>query len=145
MSSPKDLLARRFPAWAHRCLLGLAFVACAAGAEPAAGGKLFLWEVKSATNSVYVFGSMHAAKPDMYPLPQPVEDAYRQADRLVVEADITDQAKVVESFALLMYAPPDSLDKHVSPEVRKQLEATPLQPTRPVQLEERRMVISLIL
>jgi len=126
MSSPKDLLARRFPAWAHRCLLGLALVACAAGAEPAVGGKLFLWEVKSATNSVYVFGSMHAAKPDMYPLPQPVEDAYRQADRLVVEADITDQAKVVESFALLMYAPPDSLDKHVSPEVWKQLEATPL-------------------
>jgi uncharacterized protein YbaP (TraB family) len=126
MGSPKDLPARRFPAWAHRCLLGLALVACAAGAEPAAGGKLFLWEVKSATNSVYVFGSMHAAKPDMYPLPQPVEDAYRQADRLVVEADITDQAKVVESFALLTYAPPDSLDKHVSPEVWKQLEATPL-------------------
>jgi len=126
MGSPKDLLARRFPAWAHRCLLGLALVACAAGAEPAAGGKLFLWEVKSATNSVYVFGSMHAAKPDMYPLPQLVEDAYRQADRLVVEADITDQAKVVESFALLTYAPPDSLDKHVSPEVWKQLEATPL-------------------
>jgi len=126
MGSPKDLLARRFPAWAHRCLLGLALVACAAGAEPAAGGKLFLWEVKSATNSVYVFGSMHAARPDMYPLPQLVEDAYRQADRLVVEADITDQAKVVESFALLTYAPPDSLDKHVSPEVWKQLEATPL-------------------
>jgi len=126
MGSPKDLPARRFPAWAHRCLLGLALVACAAGAEPAAGGKLFLWEVKSATNSVYVFGSMHAARPDMYPLPQLVEDAYRQADRLVVEADITDQAKVVESFALLTYAPPDSLDKHVSPEVWKQLEATPL-------------------
>jgi uncharacterized protein YbaP (TraB family) len=126
MSPAKDLLARRFPAWAHRCLFGLVLVACAAGAEPAAGGKLFLWEVKSATNSVYVFGSMHAAKPDMYPLPQPVEEAYRQADRLVVEADITDQAKVFESFALLTYAPPDSLDKHVSPEVWKQLEATPL-------------------
>jgi uncharacterized protein YbaP (TraB family) len=121
----KDFCQRRVPGRIHRALLGLALVACAAGAQPAGGGKLLLWEVKSATNSVYVFGSMHVAKPEIYPLPQPVEDAYRRADRLVVEADVTDQARVVKSFALLTYTPPDSLDKHVSPELWKQLEATP--------------------
>jgi uncharacterized protein len=126
MMFSKAFFVRRFPAWVHRCLLGLTFVACSAGAEPAAGGKLFLWEVKSATNSVYIFGSIHAATPDMYPLPQAVEDAYHRADRLVVEADVTDQAKAVKSLSLLMYTPPDGLDKHVSPEVWKQLEATPL-------------------
>jgi len=121
-------LARRIPAWVHRCLLGLALVACAAGAEPpAGGGKIFLWEVKSATNSIYIFGSVHVAKADFYPLPQAVEDAYRQADELVVEVDVLDQAEVSKSVPLLTYAPPDSLDKHVSPEIWKQLEAASAQ------------------
>ena len=126
MMFPKGLFRRRLPGWAHRVLLGLALVTCAAGAEPGRGGKLFLWEVKSATGSVTILGSMHAAKPDIYPLPQPIEDAYHQADRLAVEADITDAAKVVKSFSLITYTPPDSLDKHLSPEVWKQLEASPL-------------------
>jgi uncharacterized protein len=126
MMFSKAFFVRRFPAWAHRCLLGLTLVACSAGAEPAAGGKLFLWEVKSATNSVYIFGSIHVAKPDMYPLPHAVEEAYHRADRLVVEADVTDEVKAVQSLPLLTYTPPDGLDKHVSPEVWKQLEATPL-------------------
>ena len=126
MMLPKDFFTRGLPALAQRCLLALAFVACTAGAEPAAGGKIFLWEVKSGASSVYILGSMHAARPDIYPLPQPVEDAYRRSDRLVVEADVTDQSKVLKSFALLMYTPPDSLDKHVSSDVWKQLEASPL-------------------
>jgi uncharacterized protein len=107
----------------QRCLLGLVFIACGAGAEPAAGSKIFLWEVKSATNTLYVFGSLHVARPDFYPLPEAVENAYRQADELVVEIDITDTASVAKSLSLLTYAPPDSLDHHVSPAVWKQVEA----------------------
>jgi uncharacterized protein YbaP (TraB family) len=122
----KDRFARRVPAWIRRCFLGLALAACAAGAQSPGGGKLFFWEVKSATNSVYIFGSIHAAKPDMYPLPQAVEDAYHRADQLVVEADVTDETKAASSLSLLTYTPPDGLDRHVSPEVWKQLEATPL-------------------
>ena len=125
MTSRKDPFARRIRAWIHRCLLGLTLVACAAGAQPAGSGKLFLWEVKSATNSVYIFGSIHTAKPDMYPLPQAVEDAYHRADQLAVEADVTDPTKAARALSLLTYTPPDGLDRHVSPGVWKQLEATP--------------------
>jgi len=104
-------------------VLALVFGASAAAdqAAPAAGGKLFLWQVKSATNSAYVFGSMHTARSDFYPLPKPVEDAYRQADELVVELDITDQAEMFRALPLLMYGPSDSLERHVSPELWKQL------------------------
>lgn len=123
MSAPRGLLARGILARLRCGLLGLALAAGAAGAEPAAGAKALLWEVKSATHSVYVFGSMHVARSDFYPLPKAVEDAYRQADELVVEVDISDLTKVSRSIPLLTYAPPDSLDKHVSPQVWKQLEA----------------------
>ena len=113
------------PGWARSCFLGLAFAASAVAAQssPASAGKIFLWEVKSATNSAYVFGSIHAARADFYPLPRVVEDAYRQADELAVEVDITNQAEVSKTMPLLIYAPPDSLERHVSPEVWKSLQS----------------------
>jgi uncharacterized protein len=143
MSFPPRLPLRRSAGWAQWCLLTLAFIAGAAGAEPAATGKIFLWEVKSSTNSVYLFGSLHVAREDFYPLPKAVEEAYRKADELVVEIDITDTARMAETFSLLTYAPPDSLDHHLSPEVWKQVEAaskqtqqdvTSLKPLKPATL-----------
>ncbi|HEX7156164.1 MAG TPA: TraB/GumN family protein [Burkholderiaceae bacterium] len=123
MKLSREYSLRRIAARMLACLLGVAFVACAAAAEAGAGGRIFLWEIKSATNSVYLFGSLHVARPDFYPLPRTVEDAYRQADELVVELDVTDPAKVARGVPLLMYSPPDSLDKHLSPETWKMLEA----------------------
>jgi hypothetical protein len=116
MSVPLHRLVRR-------CLLGLALIACGAGAAAASGGKIFLWEVKSATNTVYVLGSLHVARADFYPLPKAVENAYRQADELVVEIDITDTASIAKSLPLLTYTAPDSLDHHLSPAVWKQVKA----------------------
>ena len=125
MSLLRRLAAFGARAWARGCFLGLAFAASAAAAQssPASAGKIFLWEVKSATNSAYVFGSIHAARADFYPLPKVVEDAYRQADELAVEVDITNQAAVSRAMPLLIYAPPDSLERHVSPEVWKSLQS----------------------
>jgi uncharacterized protein YbaP (TraB family) len=123
MSFSANRFARCVGAWLLRGLLGLALAACAGAAEPPASGRSLLWEVKSPTNSVYILGSMHVARQDFYPLPKPVEDAYRKADELVVEVDVTDQTAMVKSIPLLTYMPPDSLDQHLSPEVWKQLQA----------------------
>jgi hypothetical protein len=114
---------RRLRAWLRCGLIAALALGCAATAAPAAAGKLFLWEVKSGAHTVYVFGSMHAARQDFYPLPAIVEDAYRQADELVVEVDITDQQKVAATLPLLTYAPPDSLEQHLSAGVWKQLQS----------------------
>jgi len=118
-----DSCLRALRAWLGRGLIAAVALACAATAAPAEAGKLFLWEVTSGTHAVYVFGSMHAARQDFYPLPAIVEDAYRQADELVVEVDITDQQKVAATLPLLTYAPPDSLERHLSAGVWKQLQS----------------------
>jgi len=81
-----------------------------------AGGKHYLWEVKSLTNRVYLYGTVHAGKASWYPLPGPVEDALAESKVLVVEADITDIAAMSSSAGSMIYTPPDSLDKHVKPE-----------------------------
>jgi len=75
----------------------------------------FLWRVDSITNHVWLFGTIHAGKPQWYPLPPAVGEAFDDSTALVVEADITDKAKMEESAPAMAYAKPDSLAKHVPP------------------------------
>lgn len=49
--------------------------------------KAFLWQVQSSTSKVYLLGSIHLAKPDMYPLDEKIENAYKNSDILVVEVN----------------------------------------------------------
>jgi len=50
--------------------------------------------VTSSTTTVYVLGSIHLAKPELYPLKQPIEDAYKKSDILVVELDPSSKASL---------------------------------------------------
>lgn len=47
--------------------------------------KEFLWEIKAPQATVYLFGTVHLGRQDMYPLPKPVEDAFNRSDVLVLE------------------------------------------------------------
>ncbi|MFZ6848856.1 TraB/GumN family protein [Undibacterium sp. RuRC25W] len=77
--------------------------------------KGILWEVKSDTNTAYLFGSIHLAKASFYPLPNKVQKAYQQADTLAVELDSSDRNAVVKAMPLLTYAAPDKLQNHLQP------------------------------
>jgi len=81
-------------------------------ALPAAAAD-FLWEVKSVTNRVYLFGTVHAGKKDWYPLPAAVEEAFADSKILVVEADVTDLTAMQKTAPAVMYAPPETLRQHV--------------------------------
>jgi uncharacterized protein YbaP (TraB family) len=89
--------------------------------------KSFLWKVQSKTNTVYVLGSIHYLKKEMYPLDEKIEKAFDQSNILGVEANVDglskmDVQKLVESA---FYSGDDTLEKHLSPEayelVKKQL------------------------
>lgn len=57
---------------------------------PPGRDKHCLWKVQGKTNTVYLFGSIHFLKKDFYPLPAPIEEAYRQSQFSVFEADFTE-------------------------------------------------------
>lgn len=76
----------------------------------------FLWEVSSMTNKIYLYGTVHAGKQEWYPLPSVVEEAFADSPVLVVEADITDTEALRKAQPATL-APPDTLSKHVDPEV----------------------------
>ena len=88
--------------------------------KPAKG---ILWEVKSATNTAYLFGAIHLAKASFYPLPDRVQKAYQQADTLAVEIDSSDRNAMVKAMPLLTYAAPDKLQNHLQPATWASLKA----------------------
>lgn len=84
----------------------------------------FLWEVSSDVNTVYILGSVHIAKADLYPLDEVIEDAYERSESLVVELDDSKMTEE-EMNALLtrkgMYPPGDDLKRNTSDDLYSRL------------------------
>ena len=94
----------------------------AATERHAAPGKSFLWRASSATAQVFLLGSIHVARQDLYPLAPPIEKAYQDSSRVVLEVHLTPEVEaetVQKSLALGVYPEGDSVDKHLSPEAWK--------------------------
>jgi len=81
--------------------------------------KSVLYKVSSPTSTVYVLGSIHLAKPELYPLKKPIESAYKASDVLVVELDVTSQHSVsviqTSMMTLGLYPPNKSLKSELTP------------------------------
>ncbi|HHJ40487.1 MAG: hypothetical protein AXA67_01160 [Methylothermaceae bacteria B42] len=50
--------------------------------------RRFFWRAVKQDKILYLLGSIHFGKADLYPLPDPIMQAYRKADAVVVEVDI---------------------------------------------------------
>lgn len=77
-----------------------------------------MWKVTSPEGkTMFLMGSMHALKAECYPLPDYVESAYRQADVLAVECDISDSTATVAAALnysdRLTYPEGDSTKEHL--------------------------------
>lgn len=97
--------------------------------SPGKDGKSFLWKVEGNNSLCYLLGSVHVMKKEAYPLPQALEDAFKQSEKLALEADVSDE-KMMEVSVLIMqkgmYPAEDSLEKNISPDtldiLKKKLE-----------------------
>lgn len=70
----------------------LVAVALATAAWPAAADRAALWSVQGERNTVYLFGSIHVLRAGDVGLPRAAEDAYEDAEQLVMEIDMDDPA-----------------------------------------------------
>lgn len=80
--------------------------------------KSFLWEVTAETGKLYMLGSVHMARQNLFPLKRSIEEAYRASDILAVEVDLE---KSRESLPLLVmqhafFPPGETLKQHITPE-----------------------------
>jgi len=88
-------------------------------------GKVFGWKVQSPTATAYLVGSIHVAKPDLYPLSPKLENAFASSANLVVEVDVAAGGADIAQKMMLKatYPDGDSIDQHVSQAILQQADA----------------------
>jgi uncharacterized protein len=98
--------------------LGLALSLLSALLASAQGGSTpLIYEVRSQTTTVYLFGTVHVGTRALYPLSPQVEQAFAASRVLALEANPLDQQEAAAALAYAMYQPPDDLSQHVSPQL----------------------------
>ncbi|GLR12278.1 GumN protein [Chitinimonas prasina] len=102
-------------------LLRLALLLILAASSLAAQAKVFLWEAERDGQRIWLLGSIHLGRADLYPLPAAIEAAYKEADTLAVEADISDPVAFVPLTAMAMLPAEQSLGSMLSPAQNRQL------------------------
>lgn len=89
--------------------------------------KSLLYKVSGPKNTVYILGSIHLAKPELYPLDSAIEQAYRKSDVLVVELDAESPdsaAKMQQAMATLgRYKKGRTLRSELGRDTYRQLQA----------------------
>jgi uncharacterized protein len=95
-------------------------VAPAASAAPAPASRSpLLWRVQRAAAVMYLFGSVHVAQADVYPLDARIESAFEQSETLVLEVDLdeaTRQSAAARMLELARLPAGEDLAGQVSPE-----------------------------
>lgn len=101
---------------AANALAVLFYIACA-GPAWAAASPNFLWQVQVRGSTIYLLGSIHVLKKEVYPLSKTIQEAFAQSDTLAVEANINDLTRIdLERIAFSsLYREGDNLERHVSP------------------------------
>lgn len=114
----------------NRLLTLLVLAACAGRAsadqEVSETGKCLLWRVRSPAATVYLLGSLHFAKPALYPLDPSIEGAFDRSDFLVVEINLTParQRKLATLAAAKgLYLPGQTIENDLSQDTLNRLKA----------------------
>ncbi len=118
-------------------LTGLLLVS---GVVSAANDRLMAWEVETPGAKVWLLGSMHLARADIYPLRKELLEAFEQAEALVVEVDIGGEAQArIQARMLEMgtYPPGRSIRDELSAETWSLLETQIEQTGLPLFMMER--------
>lgn len=82
-----------------------------------AGSKGLLWKATKGENTVYLLGTAHMDRGNLYPFHQTLRNAIQSADTVVLELDFQDQAGLAEFAAMQTYGEGDSLKNHIPAEL----------------------------
>ena len=70
----------------------LSFIVLFCTACSTAMAEPLFWQAKKGQLEFIIFGSVHAGDKSMYPLPEPINDALKRSDGLILEADLKQSA-----------------------------------------------------
>lgn len=82
-----------------------------------AGSKGLLWKATKGENTVYLLGTAHMDRGNLYPFHQTLRNAIQSADTVVLELDFQDQTGIAEFVAMQTYGEGDGLKNHIPAEL----------------------------
>lgn len=83
------------------------------------GTKGFLWEVSDENNKVYLLGTVHVGKAELYPFSDNLNKAIEESDNVSFEIDLNDQEGLTYLMQKQMYLDGTTLKDHVDEETYK--------------------------
>ncbi len=78
-----------------------------------AGSKGLFWKVTNGDNTLYLLGTAHMDRGNIYPVHKTLREAVTSSEKLILELDFNDQAGMQEFAAMQMYGEGDSLKAHI--------------------------------
>ena len=88
-----------------------------------AGSKGLLWKATNGKNTLYLLGTIHLDRDNVYPLHKSLRDAIDAAQTVSFELDFNDQAGLAEFQALQTYHDGTTLADHISPALYQRVQA----------------------
>lgn len=107
------------------CALLTLLLAAATAPAAESQGSVFMWRVQRGQTTVHLLGSIHAMKPEAYPLPAPIEAAFEAAEVVVFEVDLDEMnGAALEMLAAGSLEGGRTLEQELGPELWARLAAT---------------------
>ena len=82
-----------------------------------AGSRGLLWKVTNGKNTLYLLGTVHVDRSNVYPFHKSLRAALASAQTVIFELDFNDQEGLAEFAAMQTYSDGTTLKDHISPEL----------------------------
>lgn len=88
-----------------------------------AGSKGLLWKATHGDNTLYLLGTIHLDRDNVYPLHKSVRDAIQASEEVVFELDLNDQEGIALLQSMQTYQDGTTLADHISPALYQRVQA----------------------
>lgn len=88
-----------------------------------AGAKGLLWKATNGENTLYLLGTIHLDRDNVYPLHKSLRDAIDASQTVSFELDLNDQEGLALLQSLQTYSDGTTLADHISPELYQRVQA----------------------
>ena len=87
-----------------------------------AGSKGLLWKATNGDNTLYLLGTIHLDRDNVYPLHKSVRDAIQASEEVIFELDLNDLEGIALLQSLQTYQDGTTLADHISPELYQRVQ-----------------------
>lgn len=97
-------------------LSAMIFISCASVGKFDNQGDFIFWKVDNGKNTIYLLGSIHVGKPDIYPLADTIENAFNQTKNLALELDLSNLQNDIQTILKYSFLSGDTTLKDLVPD-----------------------------